>query len=91
MRAVVDKCDEMNCSVDPTSILCDFESAAINAVHAVLGAHVTVRGCFFHLCQSTWRKIQELGLISSYKDDEQVSNASIFIALNLERKVAIQY
>jgi len=60
----------MNVSVDPKRIICDFESAVINAVAAVLGPHVTVQGCFYHLCQSTWRKLQDLGLATEYKNNE---------------------
>ena len=53
LHAVVQKCDEMHCSVDPTTVLLDFEQAAMSAVAAVLGQHVVVRGCFYHLSQST--------------------------------------
>jgi hypothetical protein len=42
-----------------------FEQAAMNAVTAVLGSHVNVHGCFYHLTQSTWRKVQELGLTTA--------------------------
>ena len=72
LHAVVTKCEELRCSADPTTIVCDFELAAINAIHSVLGRHVAVRGCFYHLCQSTWRKIQELGLAQLYKDNNEV-------------------
>ena len=33
----------------------------VRAVSSVLGDHVTVQGCFYHLTQSTWRKVQALG------------------------------
>ena len=52
--------------------MCDFEQAVINAVTVVLGQHVRVQGCFFHLCQSTWRFIQELGLATAYKERDDV-------------------
>ena len=32
--------------------------------------HVSSRGCFYHLTQSTWRKIQQLGLTEQYKSHE---------------------
>ena len=41
------------------------------AVTAVFGHQVEVRGCFFHLTQNTWRKIQSLGLATLYKDDDE--------------------
>ncbi|KAG0421937.1 hypothetical protein HPB47_002204 [Ixodes persulcatus] len=45
--------------------------AAIRASKAVFGEDVTTKGCFFHLCQSTHRKVRELGLISRYKTDDR--------------------
>lgn len=74
LKAVVDKCDAISYSVDPTTVICDFEEAVINAITAVLGSHVNVQGCFYHLTQSTWRKIQELGLTTVYKDDDNVKH-----------------
>ncbi|KAL8587321.1 hypothetical protein ACOMHN_045568 [Nucella lapillus] len=48
-----------------------------SAVHhsskaAIISAfpHIEVRGCFFHLCQSIWRKTQDLWLRVTYTDDE---------------------
>ena len=59
-------------SPDPTVVIVDFESAAISAVRQTYGDTVEVRGCFFHLTQSTWRKVQALGLAPLYKADEDV-------------------
>ena len=39
---------------------------------AVFERHVVVRGSFFHLCQSTRRRIQELGLSSTFKENGNV-------------------
>ena len=68
---VVHATDVMGATADPTTVICDFEAAAMNAVRTVLGEEVTIQGCFYHLCQSTWRKIQELGLVGDYiaRDD----------------------
>ena len=44
----------------PTSVNCDFEIAAINGLKMVFGCKIY--GCYFHLCQSFWRKIQTDGL-----------------------------
>lgn len=74
LKAVVDKCDSISYSVDPTTVICDFEQAVIKAIAAVLGSHVKVQGCFYHLTQSTWRKIQDLGLATVYKSDENVKH-----------------
>jgi len=72
LRAVIDACDNVGISADPNTVVCDFESAAMNAVRTTLGSHVAVQGCFFHLCQSTWRKIQELGLVQAYRNKPDV-------------------
>ena len=42
----------------------------ISAIQSTLGNDIQVRGCFYHLTQATWRKIQELGLVRKYRDDE---------------------
>lgn len=44
-----DACEAMAYSVDPKTVICDFEQAVINAVIAVLGSSVDVHGCFYHL------------------------------------------
>ena len=56
------RCKELQQPVDPDYIVTDFEAPVRQAVQQVFGTHVTHRGCFFHLTQSTWRKVQELGL-----------------------------
>ena len=72
LRAIVTAADNRGCSVDPTTVVCDFEMAVINAVGAVLGPHVAVQGCFYHLCQSTWRRVQEIGLTVTYRQEDEV-------------------
>ena len=47
----------------------DFEKAAHEAVKRVLPTFA-LRGCLFHLKQSWWRKIQDLGLSTEYKDSD---------------------
>lgn len=66
------KCQELGFDPDPLHIVTDFEQAAIRAIEATLGEHLTHRGCFFHLTQSTLRKIQELSLVEKYRDDDNV-------------------
>ncbi|XP_076042354.1 uncharacterized protein LOC143026220 [Oratosquilla oratoria] len=72
IQIVLDHCARQDLYPDPTTVLCDFEQAVISAVRVVLGEHVQVRGCFFHLTQSTWRKIQELGLVQLYSKNEDM-------------------
>lgn len=64
-----DKCQELELVADPERIILDFELAAINAITVVFGNGVVTNCCFFHLCQSTFRKVQELGLVVMYNDE----------------------
>jgi hypothetical protein len=52
----------------PASITLDYEVAAINAFQLRF-PRATIHGCFFHLSQSLWRKIQEVGLQRRYGED----------------------
>ena len=61
-------------SCDNESDGTDFEQAALSAVQEVLGSHVHVQGCFCHLTQSTWRRIQHLGLVAAYRSDDDVKH-----------------
>jgi len=44
----------------------------MRALTAVFGDHIAVQGCFYHLTQSNWRKVQDLGLVKQYKDSDDV-------------------
>ena len=58
-------------NASPTRILVDFESAAMNAFRdAFPGTDVT--GCYFHLCQSIVRKVNEIGLKATYEADHEI-------------------
>ena len=49
-------------SWSPTTVVMDFEMALKNAFEEELDDDTTIKMCYFHFCQSLWRKIQELGL-----------------------------
>ena len=51
---------------NPASIMMDFEKAAMNAFEHHF-PHAEIAGCYFHLCQSIWRKIQNMKLDIRYK------------------------
>lgn len=55
----------------PHRILVDFESAAINAFRDAY-PKADVSGCYFHLCQSILRKVNECGLKSDYERDDEI-------------------
>ena len=54
----------------PISIMTDFEQAARKSFRAYF-PHAQISGCYFHLGQSAWRKLQGIGkgLPRKYKDD----------------------
>uniref|UniRef100_H3ADF3 MULE transposase domain-containing protein n=1 Tax=Latimeria chalumnae TaxID=7897 RepID=H3ADF3_LATCH len=58
----------------PKQILIDFESAAMSAFRKAF-PDATLRGCYFHSCQSVICKVQEIGMKESYKRDPDFSKA----------------
>ncbi|XP_045126264.1 uncharacterized protein LOC123513257 [Portunus trituberculatus] len=70
LQALMDHCHEIELYPDPTTIIVDFEQAVIQAISNIFGPETHTQGCFYHLTQSTWRKIQDLGLTTHYKDSE---------------------
>ena len=69
-QCLVDKCVSLNIEMNVETIITDFEDAVLRAVSAVFGRNVRTRGCFYHLTQATWRKIQHLGLSPDYYASE---------------------
>ena len=70
-NVVIGRCNQLRYQIDPDNVILDFENAAIQALRRVIGQDVHVQGCFYHLTQSTWRKIQDLGLTGIYNEDEE--------------------
>ena len=62
----------------PTIIHADFETAVFNTLRRIYGPLIDIRGCFYHLCQSTWRHIQQLGLTNLYRTRDDVK---IFVGM----------
>ena len=60
---IQDRCSELSFQADPTTATLDYEQEVMNAVTIISGPQVNVHGCFYHLTQSTWRKIESLGLV----------------------------
>ena len=57
---------------NPRTILVDFERAAMNAFSAAY-PNANVTGCYFHLCQSVIRKVNDVGLKQEYENNVEVS------------------
>lgn len=55
----------------PKKILVDFERAAMNAF-SLAYPDATVTGCYFHLCQSITKKVNEIGLKTEYENNNEV-------------------
>ena len=60
----------MNVYPDKEKIIVDFEAAAIQVITTKF-PNAATHGCFYHLTQNTWRKIQELGFTSLYKENDE--------------------
>jgi len=56
--------------LQPETIMTDFERAAINGFMAEF-PQARQRGCFFHLGQCFWRKVQQAGLQHRYENDAE--------------------
>jgi hypothetical protein len=69
---LIDLGEQANLNLSPPIIITDFEQAVINAVQSEFPDSIH-KGCFFHLCQSLWRKIQSEGLANEYGTDEDFS------------------
>ena len=80
-RAIADRCTQLlnannqlyiaNANNMPQQIalnktMSDFEESAMTAIATVFGMAIERKGCFYHLTQSTWRHIVELGLRNHY-------------------------
>ncbi|XP_076448513.1 uncharacterized protein LOC143285168 [Babylonia areolata] len=57
----------------PQVIIADFEMGLWNAVETELPT-ATLLGCYFHLTQNFWRKIQELGLARPYRMNQRLQD-----------------
>lgn len=64
---IVNVAREMNILLKPSTIVIDFEIGIHNAVKVVWPS-TEIFGCRFHLSQSWFRKIQNLGLVKLYRN-----------------------
>ncbi|QQP58582.1 Uncharacterized protein FKW44_003950 [Caligus rogercresseyi] len=62
------KLKELNNSLNPSTIMTDFEKASINAFTTSFPT-TEQKGCFFHFCQCIFRSIQSSGLKRQYEND----------------------
>lgn len=69
LKSVISICIKSDLVFEPETVTIDFEQAIHNGVKSVWPT-VNIVGCRFHLSQAWWRKIQNLGLSSEYKNEE---------------------
>ena len=55
----------------PTTAIIDFEIAVQLAATSIFGLGFEIQYCFYHLTNSTYRKVQALGLVPLYRDNEE--------------------
>ena len=71
----MERCAKINVRVfpDPTTIYIDFDEAAINSIVKFLGMWERYMEFFFHVTQSTHRKVQQLQLVKRYKNNKNIN------------------
>ena len=74
LRTVRDCVLSMGRNWNVQSITMDFESAMWQACRSVFPS-ASLHGCFFHWSQAIWRKVQDLGLQSAYRNDPIVRDS----------------
>lgn len=68
---------------NPNTITIDFETATIQAIKDVF-PNTQISGCNYHFNQSLWRKVQDIGLVEEYRDNEEIRlNIRMCSALSL--------
>lgn len=70
---IVSYCTSLQLNFQPAEIFVDFEVAIHTSVKCVW-PNAIIRGCRFHLAQSWWRKIQQLGLSKAYSSNNDISD-----------------
>ena len=69
LRMIQDVCSEHSLIFDPETFTIDFEIAMISPINVVF-PRANVLGCLFHFSQCLTRKIQQIGLIRQYKEND---------------------
>lgn len=68
---ILEECASRDIVIHPQSIHVDFEAAVISSFREIIDSNTNINGCLYHLCQSTFRKIQNLGLQRAYTEDTE--------------------
>ncbi|CAF4465177.1 unnamed protein product, partial [Didymodactylos carnosus] len=71
-----------NITLNPSSVLIDFEQGAINAINYVF-PQALVKGCHFHFAQNVWKKLKKYGLVKLSKEENIRREIANIISLPL--------
>ena len=82
--AIQDRCTQLGFNVDPATVTLDFEQAVMNAIQSTFGPRVHIHGCFYHLSQSTWRKVQSLGLVQRHTASVHIHGCFYHLTVYME-------
>lgn len=70
-QLLIKAAEEIDHELDPDVTLTDFEKAAIKAINNLF-PDSRVQGCFFHLIQNFYKRIQSNGLVPQYANNKDV-------------------
>lgn len=65
---LIEYCHRITLVFNPAEVVCDFENSIHLGIKQIWPT-IIINGCRFHLTQSWFRKLQNLGLTSEYKDE----------------------
>ncbi|XP_076041795.1 uncharacterized protein LOC143025681 [Oratosquilla oratoria] len=71
LSVLLRECEHRGIFPEPEYIMVDFEQAVHQAITTTFDGEVSPRGCFYHLTQATWRKLQSIGLQQYYRENEE--------------------
>ncbi|XP_003738220.1 uncharacterized protein LOC100898192 [Galendromus occidentalis] len=60
-------------SIEPETISCDYELAAINSIREVF-PNANIAGCYFHLMQNLKKHVNTSGLTTKYRNDPEFAS-----------------
>ncbi|CAF4728863.1 unnamed protein product, partial [Rotaria socialis] len=73
LQQLEEEAERLQMDFVPNQITTDFEKALVKPLREQF-PRARHTGCFFHFCQAIYRKIRELGLSNTYKDDANARN-----------------
>ena len=79
LQAIAQRCVFLGIVIAPTRVMIDFELAMHNAVRNQFGVNVSIKGCFFNLCQSTYVEALDRIFAQAIDPNQQTDDPPIFL------------